>query len=164
MAGHAVEWGGYENDCLLLDVRSRVDADGTLPKSFELEEGIPVELVIHDGDDFKGVYIDLPRESEGGVSVWVDEEQRAAVLKPGSVTSTLIRMKMVLRQDGNGSCFGQYRFYAWIADVSPWLLPCSAIFRRQRLITWPTRSRSFIFSQRGGWPCFLSIAFLAPRP
>lgn len=76
VAGHAVEWGGYENDCLLLDVRSRVDADGTLPESFELEEGIPVELVIHDGDDFKGVYIDLPRESEGGVSVWVDEEQR----------------------------------------------------------------------------------------
>jgi hypothetical protein len=122
VAGHAVEWGGCENDCLLLDVRSRADADGTSTEPFELEEGIPVKLVIHDGDDFKGVYIDIPRESEGGVSVWVGEEQRAAFLKPGFVTSTLIGMTMVLRQDGSGSCFGQYRFYAWIADVSSWLV------------------------------------------
>ena len=119
VAGLAFEWAGYEEDRLVVDVRPREGSEGTVPSEpFQLGGGQPLELVIHDGDDFKGVYIDLPRESESAVSIWVDEKQVVVGLEPGSVTSTPTGKKIVLRRDGNGSAIGSYRFYWWTLEVS----------------------------------------------
>lgn len=114
----AYEVVGYEDDRLLVEVRPREDAVGTLPKPFQMGEGHPKELVIHDGDGSKGIFLEIPSESQGELSIWVDDKPIVTALKPGSVVATPTGKKIVLRQDGEGDCFGRYRFYAWIVNVT----------------------------------------------
>lgn len=117
VAGLAYEWIEYGEDRLNLRIRSRVAADGA-PTPFQLGKEEPSELVIHEGDNLKGLFIEIPSEAEGTVSVWVDY-RKVATLKPGSVASTKTGKRIDLRPDGTAPCVGRYRFYQWMVKVSP---------------------------------------------